>query len=101
LTAGFFDLPPPTAVPDGDKGVGDDSLDYVQADYDDDAPAPSPAKPRATPRRAPLTIEGELVAKSTGAAVGLLSATGCFTRSSQRPTSTVVDVNKHTIAFEP
>ena len=57
----------------GEKGVGDDSLDHIDPIYDDDGmqvPATSPRRRRraagAAKRRMPLTIEGELVAKSTG-----------------------------------
>jgi len=84
----------------GDKGVGDDSLDYVQPDYDDDAPAPSPAKPRATPRRAPLTIEGELVAKSTGATSDFSVGDRVFHQKFGNGNVIVVDGNKLTIAFD-
>jgi DNA helicase-2/ATP-dependent DNA helicase PcrA len=84
----------------GDKGVGDDSLDYVQPDYDDDAPAPSAAKPRTAPRRAPLTIEGELVAKSTGAASDFSVGDRVFHQKFGNGNVTVVDGNKLTIAFD-
>jgi DNA helicase-2/ATP-dependent DNA helicase PcrA len=84
----------------GDKGVGDDSLDYVQPDYDDDAPTPSSAKPRTAPRRAPLTIEGELVAKSTGAASDFSVGDRVFHQKFGNGNVTVVDGNKLTIAFD-
>jgi DNA helicase-2/ATP-dependent DNA helicase PcrA len=84
----------------GDKGVGDDALDYVQPDYDDDAPAPSAAKPRTAPRRAPLTIEGELVAKSTGAASDFSVGDRVFHQKFGNGNVTVVDGNKLTIAFD-
>jgi DNA helicase-2/ATP-dependent DNA helicase PcrA len=84
----------------GDKGVGDDSLDYVQPDYDDDAPAPSAAKPRNAPRRAPLTIEGELVAKSTGAASDFSVGDRVFHQKFGNGNVVAVDGNKLTIAFD-
>jgi DNA helicase-2/ATP-dependent DNA helicase PcrA len=64
----------------GEGGVGDDSLDHIDPIYDDDGlevPATSRRSPKggggksgSGKRRAPLTIEGELVAKST--ATGML-----------------------------
>ena len=85
----------------GDNGIGDDSLDYVQPDYDDDAPSPPPrGKPRSAPRRAPLTIEGELVAKSTGAASNFTVGDRVFHQKFGNGNVTVVDGNKLTIAFD-
>jgi DNA helicase-2/ATP-dependent DNA helicase PcrA len=83
------------------EGPGDDSLDYVQPDYDDDAPSPPPrGKPRTSPRRAPLTIEGELVAKSTGAASNFTVGDRVFHQKFGNGNVTVVDGNKLTIAFD-
>jgi DNA helicase-2/ATP-dependent DNA helicase PcrA len=83
------------------EGPGDDSLDYVQPDYDDDAPSPPPrGKPRTSPRRAPLTIEGELVAKSTGAASNFTVGDRVFHQKFGNGNVTVVDGNTLTIAFE-
>jgi DNA helicase-2/ATP-dependent DNA helicase PcrA len=99
----------------GDKGVGDDSLDYVQPDYDDDiSPGGATSSPppragegqgggaarRSPPRRAPLTIEGELVAKSTGAASDFSVGDRVFHQKFGNGNVTVVDGNKLTIAFD-
>jgi DNA helicase-2/ATP-dependent DNA helicase PcrA len=88
----------------GDKGVGDDSLDYVQPDYDDDTSAsPRPGAKgggRTPPRRAPLTIEGELVAKSTGAVSDFSVGDRVFHQKFGNGNVTVVDGNKLTIAFD-
>ena len=35
----------------GEGGVGDDLLDYVQPDYDEDSPAPARGRPRKAPHR--------------------------------------------------
>jgi DNA helicase-2/ATP-dependent DNA helicase PcrA len=58
----------------------------------DDASTPSPWRARerkggTSPRRLPLTIEGELVAKSTGTTPPSRSATACSTRNSATATS--------------
>jgi DNA helicase-2/ATP-dependent DNA helicase PcrA len=97
----------------GDKGVGDDSLDYAQPDYDDDvSPGRATASPssrtgegqgggrRAPPPRVPLTIEGELVAKSTGAASDFTVGDRVFHQKFGNGNVTVVDGNKLTIAFD-
>jgi len=89
----------------GDKGVGDDSLDHVDPIYDeDDAPAPPAGKARS-PRRSPkgvggLTIEGELVAKSTGAVSDFTVGDRVFHQKFGNGNVTVVDGNKLTIAFD-
>ena len=87
----------------GDNGVGDDSLDYVQPDYDDDSPPKPPAgSPRRSPKRVggPLTIEGELVAKSTGAISDFSVGDRVFHQKFGNGNVTVVDGNKLTIAFD-
>ena len=87
----------------GDKGVGDDSLDYAQPDYDDDhAPAPRAGSPRRSAKRVggPLTIEGELVAKSTGAVSDFSVGDRVFHQKFGNGNVTVVDGNKLTIAFD-
>ena len=63
-------------------------------------PRRSPAKPRSAPRRAPLTIEGELVAKSTGAASDFSVGDRVFHQKFGNGNVTVVDGNKLTIAFD-
>src|SRR5262249_43233697 len=85
----------------GDKGVGDDSLDYVQPDYDDDAPASPPPRAKAPQRpRVPLTIEGELVAKSTGAVSDFTVGERVFHQKFGNGNVVAVDGNKLTIAFD-
>ena len=89
----------------GDKGVGDDSLDYAQPDYDDDASTPSGRSPagasrKSAARRAPLTIEGELVAKSTGAASAFGIGDRVFHQKFGNGNVVAVDGNKLTIAFD-
>ena len=87
----------------GDKGVGDDSLDYVQPDYDDDAaPRPPAGLSRRSAKRAggPLTIEGELVAKSTGTVSTFTLGDRVFHQKFGNGNVTHVDGNKLTIAFD-
>jgi DNA helicase-2/ATP-dependent DNA helicase PcrA len=87
----------------GEDGVGDDSLDYVQPDYDDDAPAPSPRKggnKRSQVKRAPLTIEGELIAKSTGMVSPFSVGDRVFHIKFGNGNVTAIDGNKLTIAFD-
>ncbi len=91
----------------GDKGVGDDSLDYVQPDYDDDVSAPAPRRRAGRRRsaaraskRAPLTIEGELVAKSTGTVSAFSVGDRVFHLKFGNGNVTAVDGNKLTIAFD-
>jgi DNA helicase-2/ATP-dependent DNA helicase PcrA len=89
----------------GERGAGDDSLDYVQPDYDDDAPASSRQSPaggnrKAATRRAPLTIEGELVAKSTGAISDYSVGDRVFHLKFGNGNVVAVDGNKLTIAFD-
>ena len=87
----------------GHAGVGDDSLDYAQETYDADDAA-SPARPKAAPRkparRAPLTIEGELIAKSTGAVSSFSVGDRVFHLKFGNGNVMVVDGNKLTIAFD-
>ena len=87
----------------GEGGVGDDSLDYVQADYDEDAPSP---RPRAGARRSakrvggPVTIEGELIAKSTGTVSAFAIGDRVFHLKFGNGNVTAIDGNKLTIAFD-
>jgi DNA helicase-2/ATP-dependent DNA helicase PcrA len=91
----------------GEGGVGDDSLDYVQPDYDGDSSSPSPAgkgRPRS-PRRSPkgaggLTIEGELIAKSTGTVSAFAVGDRVFHIKFGNGNVVAVDGNKLTIAFD-
>ena len=96
----------------GESGVGDDSLDHVDPIYDDDVPgcATRPVPPRAgdarrRPRGAeaaatPLTIEGELVAKSTGTVSAFAVGDRVFHQKFGNGNVTAVDGNKLTIAFD-
>ncbi len=87
----------------GDRGVGDDSLDYAQPAYDDDAPPGPPAgSSRRSAKRAggPLTIEGELVAKSTGAASDFSAGDRVFHQKFGNGNVVAVDGNKLTIVFD-
>ena len=82
--------------------MGDDSLDYAHPTYDDDeTPAPK-RKPagRGAPRRAPLTIEGELVAKSTGTVSTFTVGDRVFHLKFGNGNVVSVDGNKLTIAFD-
>jgi DNA helicase-2/ATP-dependent DNA helicase PcrA len=87
----------------GEGGVGDDSLDYVQPDYDEDSPAPRAggrAKRRTAIKHAPLTIEGELIAKSTGTVSAFSIGDRVFHQKFGNGNVTAIDGNKLTIAFD-
>ena len=88
----------------GEKGVGDDSLDYADPPHaDDDAHAPAAASPRRNPKggkRAPLTIEGELIAKSTGTVSTFAVGDRVFHLKFGNGNVVAIDGNKLTIAFE-
>ncbi len=97
----------------GESGIGDDSLDYAHEVYDEDASPGAKASPapraregqptgaaRRAPPRAPLTIEGELVAKSTGAASDFGVGDRVFHQKFGNGNVVVVDGNKLTIAFD-
>jgi DNA helicase II / ATP-dependent DNA helicase PcrA len=86
----------------GVGGVGDDSLDYVQPDYDEDALAPRPRKGsgRRTQVKHALTIEGELVAKSTGTVSPFAVGDRVFHIKFGNGNITAIDGNKLTIAFD-
>ncbi len=84
----------------GEGGVGDDSLDYAQQDYDD-TPAPASRKPvRRTAIKPPLTIEGELIAKSTGTVSTFTIGDRVFHLKFGNGNVVAVDGNKLTIAFD-
>ena len=93
----------------GEEGVGDDSLDYVQPDYDEDSPSsPPPLRGRSARGarreggrpRAPLTIEGELIAKSTGTVSSFSVGDRVFHIKFGNGNVTAIDGNKLTIAFD-
>jgi DNA helicase-2/ATP-dependent DNA helicase PcrA len=71
---------------------------------DDDTPSPSPWRARdersPTPRRLPLTIEGELVAKSTGTTSAFTLGDRVFHQKFGNGNVTAVDGNKLTIQFD-
>ena len=93
----------------GVGGVGDDSLDYVQPDYDEDSPLPPPRagegrgggrSKRQTQMRGAVTIEGELVAKSTGTVSAFSVGDRVFHIKFGNGNITAIDGNKLTIAFD-
>jgi DNA helicase-2/ATP-dependent DNA helicase PcrA len=88
----------------GEKGVGDDALDHIDPIYDDDDATPprQAGSPRRSAKRAggPLTIEGELVAKSTGTASDFTVGDRVFHVKFGNGNVTAIDGNKLTIAFD-
>jgi DNA helicase-2/ATP-dependent DNA helicase PcrA len=92
----------------GVGGVGDDALDYAQPDYDETSPLPPPLagegqgggnRKRKRPS-VPLTIEGELVAKSTGTVSPFSVGDRVFHLKFGNGNVTAIDGNKLTIAFD-
>ena len=93
----------------GQQGVGDDSLDHIDPIYDDDGlevpatsrqPRRSPAGGGSPKRRTPLTIEGELVAKSTGTTSAFGIGDRVFHQKFGNGNVVAIDGNKLTIAFD-
>jgi DNA helicase-2/ATP-dependent DNA helicase PcrA len=86
-------------------GFADDDTDF-SADFADDSdvgasPPPSRSRPKeAIKRRTPLTIEGELVAKSTGTVSTFVLGDRVFHQKFGNGNVTHVDGNKLTIAFD-
>jgi DNA helicase-2/ATP-dependent DNA helicase PcrA len=86
--------------------VRDDDADLADAAHaDDDRAGPRPAPPRRSPkgaggRRTPLTIEGELVAKSTGTVSAFAVGDRVFHLKFGNGNVVAVDGNKLTIAFD-
>ena len=76
-------------------------LDYADAPHADDD-APPAAAPRRAPerRRAPLTIEGELIAKSTGTVSSFSVGDRVFHQKFGNGNVVAIDGNKLTIAFD-
>ena len=69
----------------------------------DDSPSPSPWRARderPATRRLPLTIEGELVAKSTGTISDFTLGDRVFHQKFGNGNVTAIDGNKLTIAFD-
>jgi len=98
---GFSDTGAPRYVPDG---VFDDAEEYGA-----DIPPPNREKvageagraaARKTKRRAPLTIEGELIAKSTGTTSAFSVGERVFHQKFGNGNVVAVDGNKLTIAFD-
>ncbi|MDI3468515.1 MAG: ATP-dependent DNA helicase UvrD/PcrA [Pseudolabrys sp.] len=96
-----------TYEPDPDAGTYD-STD--RADYSDNTSSPSPLRGGSAgkagrgggraKRRTPLTIEGELVAKSTGTVSGFAVGDRVFHQKFGNGNVTLVDGNKLTIRFD-
>jgi DNA helicase-2/ATP-dependent DNA helicase PcrA len=110
----------------GDDGFADDGEPYYEPDHAPDAdgdafhlsPAgrgrsgeaqsgegarrsgESPRRPGAAPRRLPLTIEGELVAKSTGTVSAFTLGDRVFHQKFGNGNVTAIDGNKLTIQFD-
>ncbi len=76
---------------------------HDDSDGFDDASSPSPWRAREdsnTPRRLPLTIEGELVAKSTGTISAFTLGDRVFHQKFGNGNVTAIDGNKLTIQFD-
>jgi ATP-dependent DNA helicase UvrD/PcrA len=76
---------------------------HDDSDGFDDASSPSPWRAReetTTPRRLPLTIEGELVAKSTGTVSAFTLGDRVFHQKFGNGNVTAIDGNKLTIQFD-
>ncbi len=87
-------------------GFEEDDTDFAQepAADPDESPAPSraarPGGARAAKRRMPLTIEGELVAKSTGTISSFSEGDRVFHQKFGNGNVTHIDGNKLTILFD-
>jgi len=73
---------------------------YAEGAAPEDAPADAPRSQPRAPRRAPLTIEGELVAKSTGAVSAFSIGDRVFHIKFGNGDVIAVEGNKLTIAFD-
>ena len=75
---------------------------HDDSDGFDDASSPSPwrAREETAPRRLPLTIEGELVAKSTGTVSAFTLGDRVFHQKFGNGNVTAIDGNKLTIQFD-
>ncbi len=86
------------------EGAGEGARRFG-ASNDDDTSSPSPWRAREErtpggPRRLPLTIEGELVAKSTGTVSAFTLGDRVFHQKFGNGNVTAIDGNKLTIAFD-
>jgi DNA helicase-2/ATP-dependent DNA helicase PcrA len=80
----------------------EDGDEYLAQDETVEATTPHPEKGRAkvAKRRMPLTIEGELVAKSTGTVSDFTLGDRVFHQKFGNGNVTYIDGNKLTIAFD-
>jgi DNA helicase-2/ATP-dependent DNA helicase PcrA len=87
-----------------DEANADDDKNDRDGDFDVDQSAgeqqPRQARAAARSRRAPLTLEGELVAKSTGTVSSFAVGDRVFHQKFGNGNVTGVDGNKLTIAFD-
>jgi DNA helicase II / ATP-dependent DNA helicase PcrA len=84
-------------------GGFEEEIDYFAQDMPAEADAPAPERGRVqrnTKRRMPLTIEGELVAKSTGTVSPFGLGDRVFHQKFGNGNVTHIDGNKLTIAFD-
>jgi DNA helicase-2/ATP-dependent DNA helicase PcrA len=82
------------------SGAGEGARRFGAAD-DTSSPSPWRAREERSPtRRLPLTIEGELVAKSTGAVSAFTLGDRVFHQKFGNGNVTAIDGNKLTIAFD-
>jgi DNA helicase II / ATP-dependent DNA helicase PcrA len=90
----------------GDSGGFSESGSRYDAGHDSDGPdegtSPSPwrARNESSPRRLPLTIEGELIAKSTGTVSAFTLGDRVFHQKFGNGNVTGIDGNKLTIQFD-
>ena len=91
----------------GEGGFSEDGARYESREnrdgLDDDGPSPSPWRARdagSSARRLPLTIEGELVAKSTGTVSAFTLGDRVFHQKFGNGNVTAIDGNKLTIQFD-
>ncbi len=89
---GFSENGAPRYVPDG--------VFNQDEDYGDDVAPPKAAPRRDSKPRAPLTIEGELIAKSSGPASAFKAGDRVFHLKFGNGNVTAVDGNKLTIVFD-
>ena len=91
---------PPPRAGEGREGAGEGTSSRTATD---DGPSPSPWRARderRATRRLPLTIEGELVAKSTGTISAFTLGDRVFHQKFGNGNVTAIDGNKLTIAFD-
>jgi DNA helicase-2/ATP-dependent DNA helicase PcrA len=84
----------------GGGGFDEDTEAYSADDWSDAGTTASPSPRAAKPRRRLLTIEGELVAKSTGTISDFSVGDRVFHQKFGNGNVTAIDGNKLTIAFD-